>query len=72
MAKKLAIVILLAAAVMISVAGCRNYGYRPTFAGGPHLDRLPEWTFPLYTSHKPVPYEELKEVYPPQLNISSK
>lgn len=72
MAKRLVFVILLVSAVAISCAGCRNYGYRPGFAGGPHLDNMPEWPLPAYISHKPVPYEELKEVYPPDLNISSK
>ena len=63
MAKKI-LFLLLAAAVLASIAGCRGYGYRHYFAGGPHLDCMPELTFPLILSHKPVPYEELKEVYP--------
>lgn len=72
MAKKSALVAFVLAAVVVLFAGCRGYGYRPNFGGGPHLDRLPEWTFPLYTSHRPVPHEELKEVYPPDSNISTK
>ena len=72
MAKKSALAAFVLVAVVVSFSGCRGYGYRPYFAGGPHLDYLPEWTFPLYTTHRPVPHEELKEVYPPDSNISTR
>ncbi len=67
--KKLALVVF-SITMLVSIVGCYNYGYRPYFAGGPHLDYLPEWTFPIITSHRPVPYEELKNVYPPDLALS--
>ena len=67
---KKAVLLFLAVAACAMISACRNYGYRPYFGGGPHLDYLPEWTFPIITAHKPVPYEELKEVYPPDMNIS--
>ena len=72
MAKKSALVAFILVAVVVSFSGCRGYGYRTCYAGGPHIDYLPEWTFPLYTTHRPVPHEELKEVYPPDSNISTK
>lgn len=72
MRTRLLIVLLLVAAVTASIAGCRGYGYRPYYGGGPHLDYLPDWTFPIITTHRPVPVDELKDVYPPDLNISTK
>jgi len=66
------LLIALAVIILSSIAGCRSYGYKPYYAGGPHLNGLPEPTMPIYFSHKPVPWEELKEVYPPELNISPK
>ncbi len=70
MAKRILVVVLLLAVVVVSFVGCRGYGYRSTFGGGPHLDYLPELPFPFFMRHKPVPYEELKYVYPPEDNIS--
>ena len=72
MPKKLLLVLIMLTAAWISVAGCRNYGYRPYFAGGPHLDYKPYWPIPVFISHGPVPYEELKQVYPPEMNVSAK
>lgn len=71
-AVKTLMLIALALVILVSVAGCRNYGYRPYYAGGPHLDWMPEPTFPLFFVHKPVPYEELKEVYPPEFAAPAK
>jgi hypothetical protein len=70
MAKRIIFVALLLALIVISFAGCRGYGYRHYFGGGPHLDYMPELTFPLYLSHKPVPYEELRDVYPSEKTVS--
>ncbi|MEJ2745682.1 MAG: hypothetical protein P8123_08385 [bacterium] len=72
MSKKCVLVLILLAVALISVAGCRSYGYRPYYAGGPHLDYKPFWPIPVFINHGPVPFEELKEVYPPELNISQK
>ncbi|MCX6358006.1 MAG: hypothetical protein NT045_09080 [Candidatus Aureabacteria bacterium] len=66
---------LLVAVIIVAVtavSGCRHYGYHTQFGGGPHVDGTPEWTLPVYLSHRPVPSEELKEVYPPDLNVSTK
>lgn len=72
MSKKNVFVLILLAVVLTSVVGCRSYGYRPYYAGGPHLDYKPFWPIPVFINHGPVPFEELKEVYPPELNISQK
>jgi hypothetical protein len=72
MAKKSALVLCIFIAIIVSFSGCRSYGYRPNFGGGPHIDGTPEWSFPLYIQHRPVPMEELKTVYPPESNISTK
>lgn len=72
MAKKLLLVLIMLTAAWISVSGCRNYAYRPSFGGGPHLDYMPYWPIPVFINHGPVPYEELKDVYPPEMNISAK
>jgi hypothetical protein len=69
---KYILLVALAVVVLVSIAGCRSYGYKPYYGGGPHLNCMPEQTFPIMIIHKPVPWEELKEVYPPELNISSK
>ncbi len=63
---------LILGAVIASFAGCRGYGYRHGYGGGPHMDGTPEWTFPLIMSHRPVPCTELRKVYPPESNISTK
>jgi hypothetical protein len=72
MARKSALVTFIFIAIIVMFAGCRGYGYRHSFAGGPHMDATPEWTFPLMVSHRPVPYTDLKKVYPPENNISTK
>ena len=72
MAKKSALVTFIFIAIIVSFDGCRAYGYRPEFGGGPHVDGTPEMTFPLFLSHRPLPQEELKQVYPPENNISTK
>lgn len=72
MARKSALVAFICIAIIVSFAGCRGYGYRPSFGGGPHVDGTPEWTFPFYIQHRPLPQEELKQVYPPESNISTK
>jgi hypothetical protein len=69
MSKQLLLVIL-AVIVVATIAGCRGYGYRPYFAGGPHLDYVPFFPVPVFINHGPVPYAELKEIYPPEYNIS--
>ena len=72
MSKKCVLVLILLAVALISVTGCRSYGYRPSYAGGPHLDYKPYWPIPVFINHGPVPFEELKDVYPPEMNISQK
>lgn len=72
MARHSLFIALILVALVISFAGCRAYGYRPAFGGGPHVDGTPEWTFPVYIQHRPLPPEELKRVYPPENNISTK
>lgn len=72
MARKSMFVAFIFIAIIVSFAGCRGYGYRSNFGGGPHVDGTPEWSFPIFFSHRPVPQEELKQVYPPESNISTK
>jgi len=72
MAKKSAVVTVIFIAIIVSFSGCRSYGYRPNFGGGPHVDGTPEWSFPIFLSHRQLPQEELKRVYPPESNISTK
>lgn len=66
------LLMLLVALLLFSVAGCAKigYGYRTQFGGGPHIDNVPEITMPLFMVHRPVPYEELRNIFPPENNIS--